>query len=306
MIKRIVSLIAVTAMLVSCLLLASCGEKGGDVYEISFAESNSIEDMKKHDGERVSVMGYMSTLSAVDGSFTYLMNAPYQSCPYCVPNTSQLSNTIAVYAQKGKRLEFTDLLIKVEGTLEFGDFVDEYGYTYAYRIKDATYKAVSDDDLTKEQRLWQQLAATGVVSEVFNGMYGYVNFTCNWGTYTAPFESGEDYLYPNNAVYLVETDGAQFNYGYDESYFSKMIAKIEEVDKSAFADLVQYIRDAEALSREAYAALKAGEYECVKEYSDYFGEERWQYRLIEHESFNKRMDDIFYGIAAWNSSWELS
>ncbi len=306
MIRRIFSILLAFLMLASAISFASCGKDDTKVYELSFAEANSIEDMKKHDGERVAVMGYMSTLSPVDGSFTYLMNAPYQSCPYCVPNTTQLSNTIAVYAKSGKRLEFTDLLIKVEGTLEFGDFKDEYGYTYSYRISDATYKAVSADDLSHEQKLWQQLAATGVVSEVFNGMYRYVDFTCNWGTYTAQFEGGADYLYPADALYFLETEGAQYNYGYKDDYFSGIIAQIEEVDKTAFADLVKYIKDAEALARDAVAALQAGKCESVSEYTGYFGDGRPQSRPIDHESFNARMDAIFYGIAAWNSTWELS
>lgn len=283
-------------------------DKGGsyDVYEISFAESNSIEEMQKHDGETVTVMGYMSTLSAVDGSFTYLMNAPYQSCPYCVPNTTQLSNTIAVYAKKGKRLEFTDLLIQVTGTLEFGEYKDEYGYTYSYRIKDATYVTVSADDLTKEQKLWQQLAATGVVSKIFNEMYNYVNYVCNWGTYYAQFGEGQDYLYPADAQGFIASADAQFGYGAQPDYFKNLIKKIEEVDKNAFADLVKLIEDAEALARDAEQALNSGAYEAVTEYSNVFGDGRVQYRAIAHEEFNSRLDAIFYGIAAWNSEWELS
>ena len=307
MMKKVISLFLALLMLAGALLLTSCDKKpSGEVYEISFAEANSIEDMKKHDGERVSVMGYMSTLSAVDGSFTYLMNAPYQSCPYCVPNTTQLSNTIAVYAQNGKKLEFTDLLIRVTGTLEFGDYVDEYGYEYKYRIKDATYTAVSAEDLTKEQRLWQQLAATGVVSEIFNGMYNYVNFTCNWGTYTANFEGGSDYLYPADAIYFITTEGATYNYGYKEDYFSNLIRQIEEVDAVAFAELIDFIKSAESLTKDAITALQSGDCEEVTEYTNYFGDGRKQYRFVNQSNFQKRMDDIFYGLAEWNSEWTLS
>ena len=46
-------------------------------------------------------------------SFMFLMNLPYQSCPFCVPNTSQLSNTMEVYPKKGciKEGADADLLI---------------------------------------------------------------------------------------------------------------------------------------------------------------------------------------------------
>jgi len=307
MIKKLISLTLAFLMLVGSLFLASCDDKeSGGVYEISFAQANSIEDMKKHNGERVSVMGYMSTLSAVDGSFIYLMDAPYQSCPYCIPNTTQLSNTIAIYAEEGKKFEFTDLLIRVEGTLEFGKYEDEYEFKYDYRIKDATYTAVRAEDLTKEQRLWQQLAATGVLSEIFNGMFNYVDFTCNWTRYSMNFESGRDYLYPPDAIFLIETDGKQFNYGYKDTYFSDLVAKVKSVDAETFAELIEYIEAAEQLTKDAIAALRAGEYELVTEYYDTFGDGRNQYRLINHESFQKRMDDIFYGLSAWNSDWTLS
>ena len=194
----------------------------------------------------------------------------------------------------------------MEGTLEFGDFEDEYGYTYSYRIKDATYTTVSVEDLSNEQRLWQQLASTGVVSEVFNGMYYYVNFICNWGTYTAKFSGGEDYIYPSDVLDFLETEGASFNYGYKDDYFSGLIATIESVDKTAFADLVKYIREAEELTHDALEELRAGRVEETVEYSNYFGDGRPQFRLVEHETFGERMDDIFYGIAAWNSEWTLS
>jgi hypothetical protein len=91
MIKRFVSLLLVMLLVGSTLLLSACGNAEDEVYEISFSEANSLEDMKNHDGNRVSIMGYMSTLSPVDGSFIYLMNMPYQSCPYCIPNTTTLS-----------------------------------------------------------------------------------------------------------------------------------------------------------------------------------------------------------------------
>ncbi len=302
--KRIISTLLLAVMLIATLSLAACGGDG-EVYEISFAEANSVNDMKKHDGEQVAVIGYMSTLSPVDGSFIYLMNAPYQSCPYCIPNTTQLSNTLAVYAKKGKSIEFTDLLVRIEGTLEFGEFTDEYGYSYDYRIKDATYTTVSADDLTEEQKLWQQLAATGAVSEVFNEMYKYLYFVCYWGTYTANFAEGKDYLYPSDATGFLVTDGAQYNYGYKSDYFSTLIARIEEVDKDAFSGLIEEIRKAEKLARDAEAALAAGEYEYVAEYSEIFGDGRKQYKLIYQDKFGKRLDDIFYAIAAWNEEWTL-
>lgn len=304
MIKRFISLLLAVLLTCSALVLSACGNAEDEVYEISFSEANSLEDMKKHDGNRVSIMGYMSTLSPVDGSFIYLMNMPYQSCPYCIPNTTTLSNTIAVYAKSGKKLEFTDLLIRVDGVLEFGDYTDEYGYEYSYRIKDATYSTVDSSELGDEVKLWQQLAASGVVADVYS-MYDYINFVCFWGTYTASFSGGSDYLYPTDVEMFLKADGAQFNYGYKDGYFDGLVARILEVDKTAFTPLVENIREAEALAADALAAYEAGEYEAVGEYSGNFGDGRTQYRLKDYAEFEERSSAVFSFFASWLAEWEL-
>ena len=65
---------------------------------------------------------------------------------------------MAVYAKNGDSFEFTDRAIKVTGTLEFGDYTDEYGYEYGYRITDATYNEVDMSEMSDKMKLWQQLA----------------------------------------------------------------------------------------------------------------------------------------------------
>jgi hypothetical protein len=109
------------------------GEDEG-VKLLSFSQAQSIEELQKLNGKEVMIIGYMSTLSPISGEFMYLMNLPYQSCPFCIPNSTQLANTMAVYAKSSKGFEFTDRAIEVTGILEFGDFTDEFGYIYNYRI----------------------------------------------------------------------------------------------------------------------------------------------------------------------------
>ncbi len=295
------------ALVLAASCFASCGEDktpSGDVVKLSFAEANSVSDMKKLDGNRVSIIGYMSTLSPVNGEFMYLMNMPYQSCPFCVPNTTQLSNTLAVYAKDGKSFEFTDLLIRVEGVLEFGDYTDEYGYEYSYRIKDATYSKVDTTELTEEFVLWQQLASSGVIAEIYT-MYDYIHFLCFWGTYSMQFDSGRDYLYPEDALMFVEEDGAQFNYGYKDGYFDDMIRRIEEVDANAFEALEANIRRAKAIAERALADLKGGKYESVPEYTGYFGDNRTQYRMTDYAAFDTELQAIFAEFSEWIAEWEL-
>ena len=291
-------------------IFTACGNgsnSGGDEIinnTLSFSQANSIEEMQKLDGQEVNIIGYMSTLSPITGNFMYLMNLPYQSCPFCVPNTTQLSNTMAVYAKDGDSFEFTDRAIKVVGTLEFGDYTDEYGYEYAYRIKDATYTEVDTSEMGEKLQLWQQLASTDVISDVYN-MYEYVNFLCFWPTYTAEFDGGKDYLYPTDAIYFVETEGAQYNYGYADGYFEGMIATIKEVNATEFNDLIENITKAQALADKALTALKNEEYTTTAEYADVFGDGRSQYIMNDNATYEAEMEAVYTEFAEWLAEWEL-
>ena len=304
--KKVISLILISCFAV--FVFASCGnDNGGDETmgnTPSFSQGNSVEAMQKLDGKQVNIIGYMSTLSPINGSFMYLMNLPYQSCPFCVPNTTQLSNTMAVYAKNGDSFEFTDRAIKVTGTLEFGDYTDEYGYEYGYRIKDATYTEVDTSEMSDKMKLWQQLASTNVISGVYN-MYEYVNFLCFWPTYTAEFESGKDYLFPTDAINFIETEGAQFNYGYAEGYFDSMINTIEEVSTTDFITLVENIKKAKSLAERAFADLKAEEYATTTEYSGLFGDGRSQYKMNNADTYEKEMEAIYREFAEWLAEWEI-
>ena len=299
------------ALILSCLLIltAVTACKGGDGTEggvrmLSFAEASSVSEMEKLDGKEVSIIGYMSTLSPISGAFMYLMNLPYQSCPFCVPNTTVLSNTIAVYAKSAKGFEFTDRAILVTGVLEFGDYTDEYGYEYGYRIKDATYEILDTDDMSESLRLWQQLASSGAVAEMYT-MLEYVNFVCLWPTYTATFQGGKDYVYPPDAISFIEDDGMQFHYGFEEGYFDSIRRTVLEIDGTAFSELILVINGAEALANEAYAALKAGEHEECEEYSGAFGDGRLQYRMNEAEAYTAELEKLYKAFSTWLGGWEL-
>jgi len=308
--KKILSVILV---LVLCFSLAACGEEssGGSSLKsntLSFAKANSIEDMKDYDGKEVNIIGYMSTLSPINGSFMYLMNLPYQSCPFCIPNTTQLSNTMAVYVKEGDAFEFTDRAIKVTGILEFGDYTDEYGYQYSYRIKDATFTEVDTSEMDEKMKKWQQLASTDVISEIYN-MYDYLNFLCLWPTYTAEFESGKDYLYPQDAFNFLEKEGAQFNYGYKDGYFDGMITKINEVSSTDFTKVTENIKKAQNLADRALADLKAGAYAQTTEYSKIedggFGDGRQQFKLNNQDAYQSEMQAIYKEFADWLAEWEI-
>ena len=295
----------ILAIIFAVMPLASCDKDGaGRGQLLSFSQAQSIEEMEKLDGKEVTIIGYMSTLSPISGEFMYLMNLPYQSCPFCVPNTTQLANTMAVYAKSAEGFEFTDRAIQVTGILEFGDYTDEFGYEYNYRIKDATYTVLNTEDMDPKIKLWQQLASTDVIAEIYQ-MYEYINFLCFWPTYTAQFEGGSDYLYPEDAIYFYQTDGAQYNYGYQPGYFDSLIAKVESVSKTDFTALVENIRKAEALAAEAIAEIEAGNFSVVTEYAGQFNDGRTQYKMNRADEFDAKMQATYLEFAEWLATWEL-
>ena len=112
-ILRIISLLLVAVVLATA--LSGCKEEEHDATSLSFKDAAGYDYLKKLDGEYVTISGYMATSSPVDGSFIFLMNLPYQSCPFCVPNTQQLANTMAVYAAKGTSFDYTDRPVKITG-----------------------------------------------------------------------------------------------------------------------------------------------------------------------------------------------
>lgn len=312
--KTTLSLLLVAAIL---LCFTGCNkEDNREATKLSFQAAAGYDYLKTLDGTEVSISGYMATSSPVDGSFMFLMNLPYQSCPFCVPNTSQLSNTIEVYSKKDDPFAFTNQAIKVVGTLEVAEsedkpFTDMYGYEFSFKIVDATYTIIQASELSEDMALWQKIAETDVVTDIY-AMYDYVNFLCSWNTYYVNSGTDEDgntipgyYLYPEDAKNLITMDDAQFNYGYNDGYFDDIVKKIEAVDPVAFADLVANVRGAEDLAKKALAELENGNYTFEKKYLEQFGTEDLVYTLNIGEELNSEMQTLYYEFSNWLGSWEM-
>lgn len=314
---KAVSIILLLTLLSSALL--ACKKETADpedATKLSFKSAANYDYLKTLDGKTVTINGYMATSSPVDGSFMFLMNLPYQSCPFCVPNTSQLSNTMEIYPKKGESFSYTTQAVKVVGTLEVAEsedkpFKDTYGYEFCYKIVDATYTIIKAEDLSEDLALWQKIASTDVVNDIYK-MYDYLNFLCAWNTYyidNYTDENGEDqigyYLYPGDAEDFIYNDGAQYNYGYKEGYFDSIITKIESVDKTAFADLVANVRKAEALAKTALGELENQNYTFEYKYVEMFGTENYVYTLNKGEELKNEMNAIYMEFSNWLGSWEM-
>lgn len=293
-----------TLMIMLCLLAAALTGCGGnaEAAQLKFADSASLETIQKLDGRAVTITGYMATLSPLTGDYIYLMNMPYQSCPFCVPNTQQLSNTMAVYAAKGVKFDFTDRPVKITGTMKIEDCVDDYGYSYNYRIVDAKYEVVDLSSVSQEYALYQSLAADGVIGDI-NSMFDYLLFLCQWNEYTSSYtdENGQDvsfYLFPGDVSSILEDDGP---YGYaaqsSEDYYPGLIERVKAVSATELGELTGIIEDAQAVAEYARGELDSGNY-SYDEASD-------KYSLNDAEGLYERFQTVYARFSNWLASYEL-
>ena len=320
--KNKINIIRIVTMALLCavLLAASvgCNKSGGDgtVTKLSFKAASGYDYLKTLDGQQVSINGYMATSSPVDGSFMFLMNMPYQSCPFCIPNTTELSNTMEIYPKSGDSFAYTAQAIKVVGKLVVAaskdkPFTDKYGYQFNFKIVDAEYTIMKAEEMSSDMALWQKIAESDVVNDIYK-MYDYVNFLCAWNTYTVNSYTNADgetvpgyYLYPSDAEKYLYNDGAQFNYGYKDGYFDAIVKKIESVDKEAFGDLVANVRKAEALAKKALAELENKQYTYEYKYVEQFGQSDYVYTLNIGDQLRAEMDVAYMEFSNWLGSWEM-
>ena len=301
--KKLFAVILIAASL--CLTLSGCGNSSagtGGTVNISFSDAVSIDRITELNGKKVSIIGYMATLSPISGKYMYLMNMPYQSCPFCVPNTTQLSNTMAVYAPSGKTFTFTDQAVRITGRMELGDYTDEYGYVYNYRIVDAVSETVDLSTVSEEYSLWQAIAADGVVAEI-NDMFNYLHFICCWPTYGVSYtdDDGQEVsynLYPGDVdEYLKDSGPNGYAKYYADSYFPSLTKRIQAIDGEKLSDLVAIVNDAKAVELSAREALLRQAYK--------YDAEQDVYKLNDQDGLYSRWQDVYVRFSEWLAKWQL-
>ena len=296
------SIILLLSLALAALCLTGCGSGGEAAAKLSFADSASIETIQGLKGKTVTLTGYMATLSPLEGDYIYLMNLPFQSCPFCVPNTQQLTNTMAVYAAKNTKFDYTDRPVKITGKMEVGEFTDDYGYAYNYRIVDAKYEIVDLSAVSEAYALYQSLAEDGVIADV-NAMFDYLLFTCEWTEYQGQMtdENGVAvpyYLYPGDAENVLADDGAGgFAKQADADYFPGLIRRVKAVSATKLMDLCVIIADAAELETYARRQLAQGHYR--------YDEAADKYILDDAQGMNERFYAIYDRFSEWLTKYQL-
>lgn len=268
--KKLLSIILLVSLAVT---LCACGDSSST--ELSFSAAMSVEKIQALNGKPVSIVGYMSTLSPIDGTFIYLMNMPYQSCPFCIPNTTQLANTMAVYAPAGKNFDYTDRTIRVTGTLETGNFTDIFGYQYNYRIANASYAIIDLKDISEKHKIWNTLAEDGVPLELYNA-FTYLNVMSTWPEleYTASYNDGSTetfFLYPGDVEHFRTGDGIEdFSAYCNDSYYDNLIARVKSISATDLNELTDVIRQMKTFSHRVWEVVANEEYFYVPSEDRYY------------------------------------
>jgi len=301
-----------------CLACVGCGgqDETSGAVRLSFKSASGYDYLKSISGQTVEIKGYLAESSPADGSFIFLMNLPYQSCPFCVPNTSQLSNTIEVYPKSGEKFAYTTAAVKVTGKLEVApseseSFTDDYGYSFNFRIVDAEYKVVKSEELSEDMAVWQQIAESDIVSDLYS-MFDYVNFVCKWPTYFCNSTTDVDgnvypgyYLYASDALNFLKKENAQYSYGYAEGYFDDLLKRAEKIDSARMDDIEEIIKKCKTIAETCVDALEEGEYTSEKQYVEKFGTEDYIFTFPTGDTQYTQFEALYTAFSNWIAGWEM-
>lgn len=272
--------------------------------KLSFKDTVSVEELEKLDGKEVVIRGYLATSSPADGSFIFLMNLPYQSCPFCIPNTSELANTLEVYPKTGEKFAFTAQAVEVTGVLDFckdGNFSDEYGYEFKYKLDDASYTIITDSDMSA----YQKIADSGLVDELY-GMFDYAFLVTQWTEFCIPSFTDEAtgetfsgcYMPPSELSYAVKHE-----YGIErDTFFEELYATIDSLD---LPEVRAFTERTEALVKKGYEAVEKGCYTEKEDYYEDIGCEGVKYFLNDNDAFLTEYDRCYNDFCEWLNGYEV-
>jgi len=236
--------------------------------ELKFKNTNSDEYIRSLDGKKVTMTGYLSVLSPISGKFAYLMNMPYQNCPYCVPGTSAIYNTLAIYAKSNEKIEFTNEPVTVKGTLEIGNFKDEFEYEYSVRIKDAEVAKADVAKLSENILMYSAISQEGLVDDMNNAISA-IDEIIYYDYYETYYGISPDDLVKFETVKI-----------------DKIISRLMAINATDYSDIIKVMREAKSLATTANSNLDSREYE-------------------KNKALQAELDNVFYGFSAWMAKYEI-
>lgn len=217
------------------------GNQGELVLDNVLKFSDTMEKVNKLDGKEVKMTGYMSLMSPLDGSYIYLMNLPLQNCPFCVPNTTEITNTVACYAPEGQQIEYTENPVVITGTVKVGNFSDDMGYNYPFKLADIKVEEADTEKMAENYRIYS--AVTDLLPRIYDAL-NWVSINGDYETYGVTYEDVMADLMP-------------------EDRLNPTIAKLRALSEEDYADLITICRDITAYNKKINEKLNKGKDEKV-------------------------------------------
>ncbi len=146
----------------------------------TFSKISTIENLKKYDGKRIEIYGFMSPLSPYGYSYVYIASSPY--AVELFDNTD--FNSIAVFTDNEQSVYYTNDIVKVVGTLEFEDFTDDAQLTYAYRLINSTITEADISELDSKLVPYY-IVSKELVLDLLNGIFCRLDLAVNYEAYIA-------------------------------------------------------------------------------------------------------------------------
>lgn len=265
--KKILSLLLIAILMMG--MLVGCGDSdnsSNEVFRIKFKNLVALKDLEKYKDKTVEAIGFLSPISAYDGSFTYLMNLPFQTCPYCNPSDTKITNTIAIFAKAGESIEYTDAAVVVKGTLKLENYTDDYGYEYNYRLVDVTITSADSSQVGQKIALYNEIADKNILSSIMEVLY-----------------SVDDNVFHDEYVQMY---GDYDRYAVDTTALDTAISELESINKSDFKVLLDVAKSVKEIATQLNKAVEANNYEDLDKYKT-------------------EIEQDFQDINTWMGSYEL-
>lgn len=234
--------------------------------QIRFKDLVKLSELEPYNNKKVTAVGYLSPVMGYDESFGYLMNLPYQTCPYCIPDDGRITNTIAIFAPQGKKIGYTEAAVIVKGTLKLEDYVDDYGYEYSYRLIDVEIEEADVTTVGEKINLYNQVADKEILTGIMDSLYAVDN-----------------------------------NVFYEEYIKNGYSIKIEKVDDTNLKQAVKNIEDLNIPELSSLHEL-GKELQVIIEETNKCIDEQNSNSL---KSYQGRVDDCFNKLNMWMTEYEL-
>lgn len=124
----------------SPVVLRAQGDAATKVREL-YAGDNEFSDFAiEHEGERLTVEGFMAPPLQADSTFFVLTKMPMSVCPFCETEAEWPEDIIAVYTRRTYRVVPFNRKIMTRGDLELGPYRDpDTGFLSLVRLANAQF-----------------------------------------------------------------------------------------------------------------------------------------------------------------------